>query len=307
MDASLMLQLAELMGQPRASLQGKVIWIVGASSGIGAELAVQLAEVGSKLILSARRVDQLEQVKARCLQKNGRLSGDDVVILPLDLGDHGALKGQFDQAVGKFGQLDVLVNNGAMIQVGFGHESTLATERKLFDINVFGVIELTRMAANYWIERDLAGHLVVTSSIAGFLPAPVFSAYSATKHALNGYLDSMRPELRCKNITIGIFCPGPVATELAASGVTGTGTAVAMSSAVKQRIKTDTVIMMSAERCGQLLAIFIANKTPFAIACNQPVLLCVKFAQYFPAMVRIFLNLATSESKLRKFTDMNVQ
>ncbi|KAI1304115.1 Dehydrogenase/reductase SDR family member 7 [Halotydeus destructor] len=286
MDASLMLHLAEKVGKPTTSLQGKVIWVVGASSGIGAELAVQLAEVGTKLILSSRRAEQLEQVKAICLKKNGRLSEEDIVVLPVDLSDHGSLRDKFDQAVSKFGKLDVLVNNSAVMQVGFLHESTLATEKKLFDVNVFGVIELTRLAANYWIERNL--------SVPASLP-------------LHGFVDSMRAELRPKNVTVGIFCPGPTATDLAANGFTGNGEVVTMSSEMRQELRTESVIMMSPKRCGQLFAVFIANKMPFAIACNQPMLMMVKISQYFPALIRFLMSFVMTEARLRKMANMEKQ
>lgn len=178
LDCDIVLFLCSRFGRSRADLKDKVIWIVGASSGIGAELAVQLARAGSKLVLSATRLSNLKETKRRCLQvSNGQLVDKDILILAFDIIDIDSHVTHLNTVVNYFGKLDILVNNAARFQVGRFEQTDLNVDRKEFEINVFGLINLARVATNYWLNNKLTGHHVVTSSIGGFLPFPGSTSY----------------------------------------------------------------------------------------------------------------------------------
>lgn len=208
LDCDLILFLLSRLGRPKEDLKDKVIWIVGASGGIGAEVAVDLAISGSKLVISATRVENLEDIRRRCLQVNGRLKEKDVLVLPLDISDTSSHQAHLDTVIKHFGKLDILVNNAARFHMGHFEETGLDVDRKNFEINVFGPIHLSKLTTNYWLKDNLPGHLVVTSSIGGFLPMPGSSTYCASKFALHGYCDSARVELFNRNIRVTVVCPG---------------------------------------------------------------------------------------------------
>lgn len=203
-----------------SSLRGKVIWITGASSGIGEALAYELAHQGSKLILSARRKEELERVKGNCpadVQPNVR-------VLPLDLADASTLQLIAEAAVQMFGHVDVLVNNGGISQRGIARETKVDVDRRLMEVDYFGPMALSKALIPHFLARK-SGHFVVISSVMGMIGAPYRSAYAAAKHALHGFFDSLRAELwrDCRDIHVTLICPGWVSTNLSKHALTASG------------------------------------------------------------------------------------
>ena len=204
------------------SFQNKVVWITGASSGIGEALSYELARLNAKLIISARRKDELERVKLQC-QKLGALA---VEILPLDLSQVSSLTSTGEAAIALFGQIDILINNGGVSQRDLAKETTLEVDRKIFEINYFGTIALTKSLIPHFIKQG-HGHFVTVTSVTGKLGTPYRSSYAASKHALHGFFDSLRAELwkDNPNILVTLVTPGWTNTNLSLTALMGDGSA----------------------------------------------------------------------------------
>jgi dehydrogenase/reductase SDR family protein 7 len=250
-------------------IEDKVVWITGASRGIGEVLAKQLASLGAKLIISARSEAELERVKK---QLTGKHAPDEVIVLPLDLASgEDSLREAVEKAETFFSGagVDYMIHNAA-------HERPKApvlevTEENLktiFSINVFGTISLTRLLAPFMMKRG-RGHFVVMSSAAGKTPAPGQALYSATKYALNGYFHTLRSELYQKGIKVTVICPGPIETS------NGTGP-TSLEKTPSERV--------SAERCSELTIIAASHGLKEAWISYQPVLAVMYLVQYMPTI-----------------------
>ncbi len=206
-----------------AALQNKVIWITGASSGIGEALTYALAQQGNRLILSARRKEELERVKGNCstaMQENIR-------ILPLDLSKSETLQLTTQAAIQIFGHVDTVILNGGISQRSLAMETKLEVDRQLMEVDYFGNVAITKYIVPHFLEHK-AGHIVVVSSVMGKIGTPYRSGYAAAKHALHGFYDSLRAELwkECKNIFITLVCPGWIRTNITLHALTGDGSAL---------------------------------------------------------------------------------
>ncbi|XP_053647596.1 dehydrogenase/reductase SDR family member 7 isoform X2 [Cherax quadricarinatus] len=181
-DCDIVLWLYERLGQPVESLKGRVVWITGASSGIGEALAVRLAQAGVRIAISARSVENLNKVKQRCIDTGG-VQENDVLVLPLDMTQYDQHQAAFDAVIRHYGELDILVSNAGRTQRGRWEMIELDVDRELFNLNVFSLISLARIVSKYFLEKG-QGHFAVTSSTAGKLGVPMSAAYTASKHAL---------------------------------------------------------------------------------------------------------------------------
>lgn len=196
------------------SLSNKVIWVTGASSGIGEALAIALSKKGARLILSARRTEELERVKQSC--------AGDAQLLPLDLTASETLDDATRKALAIYGHIDVLVNNGGISQRSFVHETEMDVYRRIMEVNFFGGIALTRNLISHFVSRN-QGHFVVISSVTGKYGTPFRSGYAASKHALHGFYDAVRAEYWKNNVKVTMVCPGVVKTAISYSALKGDG------------------------------------------------------------------------------------
>ena len=194
----------------------QVIWITGASSGIGAELAKQYAKQGALLILSARRAEALEEVKKSCEHQ------ENIKILPLDLKDFDAMESHVTQALTFFGSIDVLINNGGVSQRSLIAETQFKVFKELVDVNYLGTVALTQALLPHFIEQK-KGHFVVVTSVMGKFGSPYRSGYCGSKHALHGFFDVLRMEHQKDNIEVTLICPGFVQTQVTINALTGSG------------------------------------------------------------------------------------
>src|SRR5258708_1449948 len=183
---------------------GKTVWITGASSGIGEALARELSARGARLILSARRADELERVASACA---------DAEVLPLDMGDREDVRAKTARVANR---VDIAVLAAGISQRSLARETSSDVDRRLMEVNYLGVIELTKAILPSMLARR-HGHLVAISSVAGKLGTPLRSGYSASKHALHGFFESLRAELRAdaqgKRIDVTLLCPGFIRTQ----------------------------------------------------------------------------------------------
>ncbi|MGH8461519.1 MAG: SDR family oxidoreductase [Stenotrophobium sp.] len=196
-------------------LAGKVVWITGASGGIGEALALDAAARGAKLVLSARRAAQLERVRALC-PDTGK-----VAVLPLDLLDFDA-SAAAAQAEKFFGPVDILVNNAGATQRSLALDTDMAVYRQLMELNYFASVALTRALLPGMVARK-SGHVVMVSSVAGKFGAPLRSGYCAAKHALNGFTEAARAELWRDGVHFTTACPGFVKTQISVNALNASG------------------------------------------------------------------------------------
>jgi short-subunit dehydrogenase len=197
----------------------KVFWITGASSGIGAALAYVLAAKGARLILSARRKDELARVKGNCPAE----AQADISILPIDLAEPSTLEVSTQAAIQLFGHIDVLINNGGISQRSLVSETSMEVDRRIMEVNYFGAVALTKHLLPHFISRR-SGHYVAISSVTGKFGTPYRSAYAASKHALHGFFDAVRAEHYRDNIRVTMICPGFIHTPITYAALTGDGT-----------------------------------------------------------------------------------
>lgn len=197
-------------------LKGKVIWITGASSGIGEALAYKLNEIGSKVILSARRETELERVKNNCTFL------DNAAILPLDLNNFEMLETMPQKALSFFGDIDILINNGGISQRSLIKDTSFKVYQEMININYLGTIQLTRCLLPYFITRQ-TGHFVTITSLMGKFSSPYRSGYCGAKHALHGFFDSLRMEHDKDQIDVTMICPGFVRTNVSKNALVADG------------------------------------------------------------------------------------
>lgn len=187
--------------------QDKIVWVTGASSGIGEALAVELNLRGAILVLSARRKEELERVQSRT-HFPAR-----VLVLPFDLTDLSVHEAKTRDVINQFGRIDILINNGGISHRSYAIETPLEVTRKIVELDFFSYVSLTKAVLPYFIKQK-SGQIGVVSSLAGKTGVKRRSAYSAAKHALLGYFNSLRAELKGDNIGVTIFCPGAIRTNI---------------------------------------------------------------------------------------------
>ncbi len=197
---------------------GKNIWITGASSGIGQAVAIELSKEDTHLILSGRNESSLKETAERC-KKNG----SSVVIVPFDLALEDSVIAASNAVLSKGIIPDCLFHFGGISQRSLAHETSLNVDRKIFEVNFFGTIILTKAILPDMIKNG-GGHIAVTSSVVGKFGFPYRSAYSASKHALHGFFESLRAESNGKNIRISLIVPGRIRTAISVNAISGDGT-----------------------------------------------------------------------------------
>lgn len=195
--------------------ENKAVWITGASSGIGAALAEAFAREGARLILSARREDELRQVASRC-------GGGEYLVLPLDLAQPDTFPPLVEAAQKRFGRVDLVVHNGGISQRALIKDTRLDVDRRIMEINYFGAIALTKAVLPAMLAAR-SGHFVVISSVMGKIGTPQRSAYAASKHALHGFFDCLRAEVTDSGLQVTLICPGYIRTEVSKNALTGDG------------------------------------------------------------------------------------
>ena len=199
------------------TLAGKVVWLTGASSGIGEALAIELAKEGCKIILSARRENELKRV-----QQLAGLNTENSLLLPFDLEKYDEFESIRSIALQKFGRVDVLINNAGISQRSLAIETSLEVDKRLMEVNYIGTVALTKTLLPQFIKNK-GGLIVTVTSAVGKMPSPWRSSYAAAKHALHGFFDSLRAECHQDGLRVLLVCPGFVATNVSVNALTGSG------------------------------------------------------------------------------------
>ena len=199
------------------TLKDKIVWITGASAGIGEAIAKACAGEGSKLILSARREEELLRVAGET-----GLAAENIMILPMDMEKYDGFKDLTEKVISRFGRVDYLFNNAGVSSRALVVETPVSIDKKMMDINYMGHVALTKAVLPYMVNNK-NGHLVVTSSVIGKFGTPLRSAYAASKHALHGFFDSLREEVWDHNIKVTILCPGYIRTDVSVNALNAKG------------------------------------------------------------------------------------
>lgn len=187
----------------------KVVWITGASSGIGEAFAYAFAREGATLVLSARREAELERVKKAC-----GLPENKVLVLPFDVSETEAATKALALVNSTFGKVDVLINNAGLSHWSKVKDLSMDVIHTVMQVNFFGGVALTKAVLPGMLAGK-EGAIVVVSSILGKIITPKQAAYSASKHALHGFYDTLRAETAAEGIRVLLVCPGFVRTNVA--------------------------------------------------------------------------------------------
>lgn len=196
------------------TFRDKVVWITGASSGIGRAMADRLLDAGADLVVTARSEEKLREIGPP----------ERVHVVPADLTDEEARDRAVAEATAWRGRIDVLINNAGVTQRSSALETELSTTRWIMELNFFAPVALTRAVVPGMIERD-TGRILVVASMAGYLPTPGRSTYAASKSAIRSWCDSLRAELDDTGVTVTVGSPGYVATGISERARTSDGTA----------------------------------------------------------------------------------
>jgi dehydrogenase/reductase SDR family member 7B len=200
----------------RKYFANKWVWITGASSGIGEALVYESARHGARLVISSNDLPGLERVK------NNLPPGTEVLLLAFDLADTSNIDSTVKECLEKAGAVDYLINIGGVSQRARIEETPLWLDRKIFEINYFGTIALTKALLPSMIARK-SGHIIATSSISGRFGFPLRSAYSASKQALHGFFETLYLENKLNNIRSSVLIPGRVRTNISVHALKSDG------------------------------------------------------------------------------------
>jgi len=218
----------------KIDFKNKVVWITGASSGIGKSLAIKMNKLGAKVIVSARRFEKLAELK------NGCSNPQELIIIPLDITNDDSIEKAIAK-VKKLNRLDLVIHNAGIAQKGLVIENDMEVDRKIMETNYFGTVAFTKAVMPLYLKQGY-GWFAVVSSFAGVMGIPGRSAYSASKHALHGFFESLKAEnLNCK-LNISFILPGFINTEITAKGLCGNGQAYGM-------VETSHKLGMSSNQC----------------------------------------------------------
>ncbi len=203
----------------KITLKDKIVWITGASGGIGEALAKACANEGASVVLSGRRVAELERVRLLLPNPAKHLT------LPLDICDEHAQQQALDQLINNYGKLDWLINNAGISQRALVMDTTGETDRKIMEIDYFAQVALSRRVLSVMLQQK-SGQLVFVSSVAGLVGTQYRGSYSAAKAALHLWANSVRAELFEQGIRVAVLFPGFVKTAVSMNALTGNGEAL---------------------------------------------------------------------------------
>jgi short-subunit dehydrogenase len=244
------------------------VWITGASSGIGEALALAFHQAGAKLILSARREDELKRVQSAC-------GGEPTTrILPMDVTDAAGLPGKTATALSLFDGIDILVLNAGITQRSRTRETDESVYRRLMEVNFFAPEAMARAVLPSMLARK-SGHMVVISSVAGKIGVPMRSGYSATKFALHGFFESLRAEEERNGVYVTLVCPGFIRTDISLSALRGDG---------RKHAKMDSELArgMPADKCARQILQGIARKKKEIVVAAGREKTLVYLKRFFP-------------------------
>jgi len=253
------------------NFQQKYVVITGASSGIGKALALELAKNQARLVLLARRMNELEAVKQLCLAHT-----DFCELVSLDLANPESVTTAANSVQQVVPQIDILINNAGISQRGSARETSFETEKHIMQVNFLGPIQFTKSLFPHF---NAAGSgIVVISSVVGLFGFPTRSTYSASKHALHGYFNTLAIEETGK-IQVVIVCPGRINTPISYSAVEANGEA-------HGKMDPGQANGIPADVCARQILKAYVNKKPLVLIAKGERLL-YWFSKFVPPLYRL--------------------
>jgi len=248
----------------------KYIWITGASDGIGKELAIQLAKKGAHIILTARNIEKLNQVK-------NSLSGTKHLVYPMDLLKTEEIPQKVKNLLQQVPTIDSLVNNAGISQRSLVKETSIDVDRKIMELDHFSKVILTKSLLPHFLEKK-NGQIVTISSIAGKIGTPMRSAYCAAKHAIIGFMDSLRAEVHQDNINVLVVTPGSIKTNISINALEGDG---------KAHSVTDPAIAngMPVEECARRIVKAMEQEKSDLLIAKGKEKMATHLKRFFPSLV----------------------
>ena len=250
-------------------MKGKVVVITGASSGIGRALAKEFYSRGALLALGARRIDQLEVLRAE-------LQNSNILCVKTDVAQEADCKRLIDLTFEKFGHIDIFINNAGISMRALFKDMDLEVMHRLIDVNFFGTVYCTKYALPYLLEAK--GSLVGVISIAGYVGLPGRTAYSASKFAVRGFLDTIRIEHLKNSLHVLVAAPGFTASEVRRVALTADGTPQGESPRNEEK-------MMSAETCAYHIAEAVRKRKRELILTFIEGKFTVFLGKFFPSLL----------------------
>lgn len=263
-------------------LKDKIVWITGASSGIGEALAYAFAKEGARLVLSARREEELQRVAAGC-----KTDPANILVLPLDLEHTAGIAAKVEIVIAAFGRIDVLINNSGMGHRTKAVNTVTEIDRQVMEVNFFGTINLTKAVIRR-MQQQKSGKIVVISSIMGKYGLPLYATYSASKHALYGYFESLRQEVFSDNIKVLIVSPGFINTDISTKLLTDEGKAYGIRSESQEK-------GMSPAACAKGIVKAVKSSRDHKYVGGYEIF-SVYVKQYFPKLFYRLMRKMTKES-----------
>ena len=251
-------------------MKNKVVIITGASSGIGEACAMAYANKGAKVVIAARNLDKLKEVEAK-IQK----IGSEVLTVKCDVSIQEDCKNLTEQTVAKFGGIDILINNAGISMRAIFNDMELDVMEKIMAINFFGTVYCTKYALPYILKNK--GSVVGVSSIAGYVGLPARTGYSASKYAMQGFLDALRTENLRTGLHVMIACPGFTASNIR-------NTALSKDGSAQSESPRDEGKMMTAEQVANYIVNGVEKKKRTLVLTSQGKLV-VLLSKFFPKMV----------------------
>ena len=199
-----------------SELQNKVVWITGASSGLGKALATECASKGAVLILSARRVEELEKVRLSLPNPEQHIS------ITVDITDENQVRRAYEEVLKAKGRIDWLINNAGLSQRALIAETTMQTERAIMEVDYFSQVFLTKTVLPTLLKQQF-GRVIFISSVAGLLGVQYRATYSAAKGAVHMWANSLRAEVADQGVGVSVVFPGFVKTNVSFNALNGEG------------------------------------------------------------------------------------
>jgi len=264
----------------KKTLQGKVVIITGASSGIGLECARVFSQAGASVVLAARSPDKLKALEAE-------LKVFPVLTAVTDVSREADCKSLIDKTVDRFGRIDILVNNAGLSMRALFKDVDLSVLKTLMDVNFWGCVYCTKYALPWLLKSK--GSVVGVTSIAGFKGLPARTGYSSSKYAMNGFLDTLRTEHLYDGLHVMVFAPGFTASNVRVSALTADGSSQGKTPREEEKMmsansvalymlkgivkRKDTMVLTPLGKITVLLSKFIprfVSKMEFRMMANEP-------------------------------------
>lgn len=250
--------------------KNKIVWITGASSGIGEALAYEFSKSGAQVIISARNEVELLRVKESCS------NSENVFIYPMDISKYNDVKLIGEQIILQFNQIDIVINNAGISQRSLAEETSLVVDESLIMTNFLGTVAVTKSILPQMIKQQ-SGYIVTVTSVVGKIGTPLRSSYAASKHALHGFFDSLRAEIDKKYINVLLVCPGFVKTNVSMNALNAQGN--------KQGTMDDaTANGLSAEYVAKKIVNAIATKKEEIIIAGTKEKMAVLLKRFVPKL-----------------------